>query len=1038
MERSIQIKYNIFIILLLINVFFAQEKWNYSAKQMNQIKVNGNTTWELKENVKFVKKDQLILTDNAIQNVEDDILYMNGNVIMIQGIDTLTCDSMIYWSKLDSGYAMGNVHYIQSKDGRYLETDLFDYWKTEGYRGSSFIARGLTKIIESDRIITADNVNYNDKEQTMNLIENAFIRNNKRGILGDEIIISYLDSLIEKIDVIDNASSYNDLKIQINKAGPYREFRDQMSSKIMIAYFKENNINQLQLINMAQTYYHVINDSLLEGINTVSGDSIQIDFADGEINRIQVNGAALGEFYPERSNSSVDTTIYYGADYIDYHIRDKKTFLLRYTSVDYQDTKLSAGKIIVDWDTNILDAIKIDEEYPTVTTFGKDPMEGESMIFDLVKKYGRITKGRTSVDDSFYHGEEVFRDDSDVFHLKTSKYTSCELDHPHFYLGSKKMKMLPEDKVIAKPLLLYIHDIPVLYIPMAIFPNAKGNRHSGWIMPSFHSYKSIGTGFKNLGYYWAPNNYMDAKTTINFFDKQGVQTNSKIRYKKIDGKRAYNYNLNGSVTGEYIKQISTNEIMDLANYDKTDDIFTYKWTHNQIFDPTQSLHLYHEFISSKDAYQNDQEVDDEDRLRQNIGTSLDYRNNFNNGSFGIGYRLNRDLRIENAPSIDETLYQSSTGPNIALNISSSKIFGAGDSWYNTIYGNYSMYIGNGREDYYIKKDTTNNINEIITTHVYKTPSISHTSSIRMPTKILGTVNIIPSVSLSELWIWKYRYEEESADTSLIIEKEGFKRRLTGGGNIEINTDVYGLFPIKIGRLNAIRHVMTPSISFSYKPNFSQPNFGYFQQNTPSGNPIDYFKDYSSTSLTEIRKYTLSVNNLFQAKIQDEKGDYTKSNLLIWDSNITYDEVKDVLSELKSKIRIKSINGNDLFIINTRHNFYKSGDGKKILNIWGGELPRLTHVNVSADVGFKLFGSKFRDIETSQNTIQDLNDNAEDKFYDRGVENSDKVDKRHIWETSWHFNCYILTLSRYCYNTMITSLFGSKNLSIKLVLLDKIS
>ena len=153
----------------MVNVFSAQEKWNYSAKQMNQIKVNGNTTWELKDNVKFVKKDQLILTDNAIQNVEDDILYMNGNVIMIQGIDTLTCDSMIYWSKLDSGYAMGNVHYLQPKDGRYLETDLFDYWKTEGYRGSSFIARGLTKILESDRIITADNVNYNDKKQTMNL-----------------------------------------------------------------------------------------------------------------------------------------------------------------------------------------------------------------------------------------------------------------------------------------------------------------------------------------------------------------------------------------------------------------------------------------------------------------------------------------------------------------------------------------------------------------------------------------------------------------------------------------------------------------------------------------------------------------------------------------------------------------------------------------------------------------------------------------------------------------------------------------------------
>ncbi|SVC29928.1 uncharacterized protein METZ01_LOCUS282782, partial [marine metagenome] len=81
---------------MLFNLFFAQEKWNYSAEEMDQIKVDGQTIRRLKENVRFVKIGQVILTDHAVQYTKDDILYMNGNTIMINGLDTLTCDSMVY------------------------------------------------------------------------------------------------------------------------------------------------------------------------------------------------------------------------------------------------------------------------------------------------------------------------------------------------------------------------------------------------------------------------------------------------------------------------------------------------------------------------------------------------------------------------------------------------------------------------------------------------------------------------------------------------------------------------------------------------------------------------------------------------------------------------------------------------------------------------------------------------------------------------------------------------------------------------------
>ncbi|SVC66908.1 uncharacterized protein METZ01_LOCUS319762, partial [marine metagenome] len=360
------------------------------------------------------------------------VLHLNGNTMMISGLDTLTCDSMIYWSKLDSIYAKGEIRYVHGPN---------------------------------------------------------------RGIFGDEMEIQYEDSLVKMIRVLKNAFAYNDLNFQINKDGPYLHFRDEMTSKEMIAHFQGEYISRLELMNMASTLYHVVDDSLLAGENDASGDTIRIDFQEGVIKRLQIQGGALGEFNPEGKNTRIDTTVYYGGEYIDYHIEEQLTLLSQGAFVEYQDTRLSAGKILVNWETNILDAILINEEYPTVQTKGEAPMKGNSMVFDLVAKHGRIVKGRTSLNQGFYHGREVYRDDPNVFHVKSSKYTSCDLYNPHFYLGSRKMKMLPGDRVIAKPLWLHIYDMPIIGLPLAVFPNKGGKRQSGWIMPSFDSYKSIGTGF---------------------------------------------------------------------------------------------------------------------------------------------------------------------------------------------------------------------------------------------------------------------------------------------------------------------------------------------------------------------------------------------------------------------------------------------------------------------------------------------------------------------------------------------------------------
>ena len=103
MERSLQIVPLLFILMAMF--LPAQERWSYSAEEMEKTSINDQEVRRLNENVRFVKMDKVILTDNASQYITEDVLHLNGNTMMISGLDTLTCDSMVYWSKLDSIFA---------------------------------------------------------------------------------------------------------------------------------------------------------------------------------------------------------------------------------------------------------------------------------------------------------------------------------------------------------------------------------------------------------------------------------------------------------------------------------------------------------------------------------------------------------------------------------------------------------------------------------------------------------------------------------------------------------------------------------------------------------------------------------------------------------------------------------------------------------------------------------------------------------------------------------------------------------------------
>ena len=611
-----------FLPLLCINIIFGSNKLEIiNADYLENFSKNNQTIQKLYGNVVLKTDDITLFTENANFYKDLNEFHLNDGVTMIKDDDTLKClkmihidkdnthikaigniiftqnkseqkifcDSLYYWPDSDSSIAYSNVKLIK-KDTK-LHSDKLTIWETNGYRKSSFIANGNCKIFENTKIIIANEISYNDSIQLMSLNDSCSFKESNRGMSGDFMMIQYQDSLLKQAEIINNAYAYNIFDI----IGYKKNVKDVMKANKLFSTFRNDKIDSLKLFGMATTTYHLVEDSVLKGLNNASGDTINISFENDEIERLQIFGGGRGSFIPDKNNSQIDSTIIYNGEFIDYIVKEKKTFLKNNANVLYQKTTLSSDIITADWNANLLEVFKSQDNIPIVDTNDGEPLSGDYMEFDLISKQGRIKKGKTNYNNSVYYGREIYRNDNNVFHVHSSKYTSCDAEEPHFYLASRKMKMITGERIVAKPLWLYIYDIPIIGFPLAILPNKGGGRQSGWIMPSFGHRNSDGTFFQGLGYFWAPNDYLDSRLLTNFYDKKGIQTYTNINYVK---RYIYNGSLNSTLSRTILSEDISNVIG--GNLNQKWDL---KWKHNWTIDPTQNLNINWTYMSNNSYYQ---------------------------------------------------------------------------------------------------------------------------------------------------------------------------------------------------------------------------------------------------------------------------------------------------------------------------------------------------------------------------------------------------------------------------------------------------
>ena len=928
------------VLFFLLGFVYSQDKIELKqADSLSSKEINQQTITTLDGNIIFRKETMLLYGDTAIQSSQNNILKLFSNVKIIDEDKTIFCDSLTYNADIDTIKMFGNI-----------------------------------RINNSDQTITADNGEIHNDDNKIILRNNVRIINNEQKVKGKIIELSFKNQKIESLQVLQNgtifSANYGYEKIDENKNAV--EKVDILKGKLINVKMNDNVISEIELIGMASSLIHLYEDSLYQGTNEISGDKITLRLKNNNATNLESEGGVIGQFNPSATNISQEKVDYKGRR-VEFDTNRQQSKMFGEANIYQEGMDLTAAQINIDWNSNILEAFDKnpfnDDEYlqPTLVENGREPVSGKSMIYNIKDRKGKVLAGSTKVQNNMYMGKQITTVTDSTFYIEDCIFTSC--DPSKFYLGSKQVKIIYGDKVIAKPLNIVIGGVPIFGIPMAIFPHTNKERRSGWIMPSFGSSENRGNYLDGLGYYFAPNDYFGSENSLIFADRQGIILKSKNQYKN-------RYKFSGNFNFEVRKHLNSNEqdIAKLNESNKTD--FSLNWNHNQILRKDQSFRSNVSYYSNGE-YNRETSIDPLKRLNQQAISNATYSKRWKNKNLSLSVNVSnkQDLMSKNKVNSNSIFYQNptslnstitennSTLPSINFRIGRKNLFkNSNNLFLSGVQWNYSSRILNNSKNFYRAEEIMNdenityqwkkNENGDVTTSNETNAMFKNNFSINAPFTLFDYIAVNPNININSDFVSRFRQVSLNADDEVEFnEIEKFKNRTTGNLSLSITTKIYGILPIRIGNISSVRHVMTPSITYSYSPNYLNNN-SYFQEFNEEY--YDYFSGslIGSTPRNSNKKINFSLGNVFQAKYSDGDNE-EKINLFSWKINTGYnlnsEEFK--LSNLNSSIRSNLKNGTNIDL-NLTHDFYEYDSENNIRLDKLNTMPRLTGIRLSTNFTLK--------------------------------------------------------------------------------------
>lgn len=660
-----------------------------------------------------------------------------------------------------------------------------------------------------------------------------FYRDDEYAVLFDNPVAVQENSRLEgdTIWVYTAGEKVSNIAVRGNARGEYTPAPDSteekgstsvLTGKRLDFFFTDEKAESVVVVETATSHYEPSSKSEDDvGTNDASGDTIKFYIENDDLQRALILGGAEGSyrFRPEDAppDSVVEDTVWYNSGIIEYLAGDSSIILTGNSKVIYQNMNLISHRIIYNTARDYVfaegDSVHTaDSSYykdPPILSEGAEKIVGYKMEYNIKSRKGRITYGDTEFEGAYYSGGDIRKVTDEVLYVKDGIYTSCNLVEPHWSFKADKMKMITRDKVFARPVILYIGDLPVGALPYYVFPIKKG-RHSGFTTFELGNFERGERFIRNVGYYWAASEYWDLQGTLDYFEDSHTALN-------VVGRYALRYKLTGRISGSFV---NTSRYVGMT---KTGG---QRWqvtgSHNQVINQTTTLAASGTFMSDR-KFTQDISFDPEEIRNRNINSHVSLSKKYDQASLTVAldqnWNLDTDIRTESLPVISYSRYQQALFP---YRKPRQKGIESEEQWYNRIYYRYTFNARNYRR-----------INRLEGNDSYlEYATADHKLGLSATTKIAGVLNFTPGANYQETW---YYIPTTGAAENAGLETNTFKRRGTYNFGASANTTLYGLFAFNLGLVDAFRHIITPTVSYSWSPEF-ESNREYYSFTRAGGNP----------------------------------------------------------------------------------------------------------------------------------------------------------------------------------------------------------
>ena len=582
------------------------------------------------------------------------------------------------------------------------------------------------------------------------------------------------------------------------------------------------------------------------------------------------------------------------------------------SKVNYEKIELTSEVITMNMDSStvyargVVDSMGVESGLP-VFKDGDTPYESKEMRYNFKSKKGFINSIVTQQGEGYVVSKEAKKGANDEIYMRSGQYTTCDdHDHPHFYLKLSRAKVRPKKNAVFGPAQLVVEDVPLpIAIPFGFFP-FNSSYSSGFIMPTFGDEMNRGFYLRDGGYYFAINDNVDLKVLGEVFTKGSWGLSTQSNYAK-------RYKYSGSFNASYL--VTKTGEKNMPDYMVTKD-FKFSWSHRQDpkASPNSTFSANVNFATSSYDRRNLSSLYNPQQYANNTkASSVSYSRTFPS----IGLNLSSTFNITQNTS-DSSL--SVTLPD--LNISLNRLYpfkrkkAAGEErWYEKIAVQYTGSLTNSisTKDNLILKQGLSKWNN----------GMQHNIPVSATFTLFKYLNVVPSFNYTERWYTRKVMQNFDPVANAVVRDtvSGFNRVYNYNLSLQMNTKLYGFFkPWKMfgDKVQMIRHVFTPSVSFSYAPDFGQSRYGYYDTYTYTDTNgevrIVEYSPYQGMAFGVPGKgmqksFNFSIDNNLEMKVKSDKDTTGVKKISLIDqlsANMSYNAAAKTRpwSDLSMNLRLK--------------------------------------------------------------------------------------------------------------------------------------